>query len=818
MSASSPPSADLHARSLESLDWSRVLEYLAELCATSTGAELCLGLEFLDSPAKARRRLREVGEMMGLMSNGIAPSVGGIQEIRPHLTAAGKGATLDGPSLLEVAHTLEGFARLQDGLRDRAEAAPAVWALGQELHPLPDLAAWLLSSFDSRGELSTSTYPQLQQLRSRKARLHGQIRETIDTLKTEDRFTDALMDDYSTLRNDRYVLPVKASSKRAGLGIVHDASGSGQTVYIEPHELIELNNDLKMAEAELEREERRILRDLSERLARVAHDISRSMEAAVVLDIVSAKARFGVDLNCTIPRVDDGAVFAIKEGRHPVLCLRGLDVVPNDLTLGGTHRALVLSGPNTGGKTVTLKTLGLAALMVRSALPFPCAEGSVIGWFPQVLTDIGDKQDLQGDLSTFSGHVMALKAMLDALDGRTDGAASLVLLDEIAVGTDPVQGAALGRAVLEAFIERGSVLATTTHYSEVKALGAQDDRFQGGRVEFDGAAGQPTYRLTLGRPGSSHALDVAARIGLDASIMARARELLDPTAASVEDLLSGLEGEVAKARKAREDAEVLRHRAEAELARADEQRRALEKRIREVEHDVKADFEKEVEGYRAAVRGAMKRLRDRDDLAAAEQARQRITEGAHGVRQRLGADADPLHTEVDWASAEIGDRVRIVSMDKIGELIELPDRKGRVTVSVGGLPVQVKQREVERVRGGPVVKQDKGRRGGSEAFTRKAPRPPAASDDTDISAAFRGPDNTLQLIGQRVDEALSNLDRYLDDAALKEHRWVFVVHGHGTGALRDAVREHLRVSPYVAEAARGTRSQGGEAVTVARLR
>jgi DNA mismatch repair protein MutS2 len=818
MSASSPLSADLQARSLESLDWARVLESLAERCATTTGAALCLDLHFVDSPAKARRRLQEVGEMMALMSEGIAPSIGGIQEIRPHLEAARKGAILDGPSLLEVAHTLEGFQRLQDGLRDRAETAPSVWGLGQALHPLPDLAAWLLSSFDSRGELSTSTYPQLQQLRSRKARLHGQIRETIDSLKGEERFTDALMDDYSTLRNDRYVLPVKASSKRAGLGIVHDASGSGQTVYIEPHELIELNNDLKMAEAELEREQRRILRDLSERLATVGSDIAHSMDAAVILDVVSAKARFGVELNCSIQEVDDKATFAIKQGRHPVLCIRGLEVIANDLTLGGTHRALVLSGPNTGGKTVTLKTLGLAALMTRAAVPFPCEEGSVIGWFPHVLTDIGDKQDVEGDLSTFSGHVLALKEMLEALDERTDGAASLVLLDEIAVGTDPVQGAALGRAVLEGFIERGAVLATTTHYSEVKALGAQDDRFQGGRVEFDGAAGRPTYRLTLGRPGSSHALDVASRIGLDDAIMGRARELLDPTAASVEDLLSGLETEVAKARKARKDAEALRDRAQQELADADAERRRLEKRIREVEIDVKADFEKEVEGYRASVRGAMKRLREQADQRAAEQARQRITDGAHGVRERMGGAADPMHAEVDWSAAKIGDRVRIVSMDKIGELIELPDRKGRVTVSVGGLPVQLKKRELEVVRGGPVPKSDKGRRGGSAAFGRKQKKRTVAADDTDPKTAFRGPDNTITLIGQRVDEALSNLDRYLDGAALDGRPWVFVVHGHGTGALRDAVREHLRTSPYVAESARGTRSQGGEAVTVARLR
>lgn len=823
MSASSPPSetspeaTDLHARSLESLDWARVLEALAERCATSTAAGRCLDLELIDTPSRARRRLTEVGEAMALFAEGGTMAVGGIQEIRPHVTAARKGEILDGPSLLEVAHTLEGFQRLQDGLRDRAEDVPAIWALAQELHPLPDLAAWMVASFDSRGELSTSTYPQLQQLRSRKARLHSQIRETIDALKGEDRFTDALQDDYSTLRNDRYVLPVKSANKRAGLGIVHDASGSGQTVYIEPFELIDLNNDLKMAEAELEREERRILRDLSSRLATVGHDVARSMEGAVILDIVAAKARFGVDLSCSIPEVDDGAVFAIKQARHPVLCLRGLDVIANDITLGGAHKALVLSGPNTGGKTVTLKTLGLAALMVRGALPFPCDPGSRIGWFPIVLTDIGDKQDVEGDLSTFSGHVVALKEMLETLDRRTDGAASLVLLDEIAVGTDPVQGAALGRAVLEAFLDRGSVLATTTHYPELKALGSQDERFQGGRVEFDGAAGRPTYRLTVGRPGSSHALDVAERIGLEPALLVRARELLDPTAASVEDLLAGLETEVAKATAARQDAESLRKRAEAELAASEAQRHELERRIRDAERDVRAEFEKEVEGYRATVRGAMKRLREAKDEAAAERARQRITDGAHGVRSRLGDGPEPLHAEIDWGKAKVGDRVRIVSMDKIGELMELPDRKGRVTVSVGGLPVQVKKRELEAVRG-PAPKKQKpdGRRGSSKAF--KKQRRAAAADDNDPATAFRGPDNTVELIGQRVDEALSNLDRFLDKAALSGRSWIFVVHGHGTGALRNAVREHLRTSPYVGESTRGTREQGGDAVTVARLR
>ncbi|MCO4770585.1 MAG: Smr/MutS family protein [Deltaproteobacteria bacterium] len=802
---------DLGERALESLDWPRIQLALAEMCSTSSGAEYCAELPFLDSAAAATAALREVGELMTLLRDGHAPGLGGITEIRPYLEAARKGQILEGPILLEVAHTLEGFQRLQDTLRDHAERVPAVWGLAQELHPLPDLAAWLIASFDARGELSASTYPQLSSLRSAKARLHSRIRETMDSLRREDRYTDALMDDFSPMRNDRYVLPIRSGHKRSGLGIVHDASGSGQTVYIEPYELIDLNNDLKMAEAELQREERRILRDLSERLSRVEHDIARSMRAAVQLDVITAKARLGVRLVCSVPTISDEPRVRLNQARHPILVLRGLDVIANDLRLGQAQRALVLSGPNTGGKTITLKTLGLAALFARAALPFPCGENSIIGWFPEVLTDIGDHQDVEGDLSTFSGHVVALKGMLDRLDRRTDGASSLVLLDEIAVGTDPVQGAALGRAVLEAFLDRDSVLATTTHYSELKALAAQDERFLGGRVEFDDTAGRPTYRLSLGRPGSSHALDVARRVGMDPAIVTRATELLDPTAANVEELLAGLEAELAVARAERAEAESLKATIEAELAAARAERAALAKSSKSVERDVRAEFEKEVEGYRSTVRGVLRQLNKERDETSAERARQRITEGAHSVRGRL----DPLEPArgpaLDPSTLTLGLAVRVRSLSQTGELASLPDNKGRVTVSVRGLPVQVKVADLELAQ--RVAKPAK-----KKKPTPPRPRVARPTDDGNPKTAFRGPDNTLDLRGQRVDEALFEVDRFLDERSLTSDGWAFILHGHGTGVLKSAVRDHLKSSPYVSQTASGTRSQGGDGITVVQLR
>lgn len=809
-SASSRGRLPLAQRSLESLDWPRILTALVQRCATAMGADLCAGLGFCESSAAARAALAEVREMVALMEASLGVPLGSIQDIRPILRSAARGEILGGPPLVEVAHTLEGLDRLWRHCGENAALAPRLHVTATRIRPLPDLAAWLIGSFDARGELSAATYPQLSALRSRKSRLHASIRQALEKLQGEERWGDSLQDDFLAMRNDRYVVPVKATWKRAGLGIVHDTSGSGQTVFVEPFEVIELNNDLKIADAELHQEEQRILRDLCERVALVAGDVTSSLEAAAHLDMVSAKATLAIDLRCSIPEVVDEAVLRLRDARHPVLALRGIDVVPNDVALGGKSRALVLSGPNTGGKTVTLKTLGLAALMVKAGIPIPAGPDSRVGFFPRVLTDIGDAQDVGQDLSTFSGHVLCLSEILRDLDSGP----ALVLLDEIAVGTDPVQGAALGRALLLALLDRGALLATTTHYPELKALSATDDRFVSGRVEFDDALGRPTYRLTVGRPGSSHALDIAARVGLPEEVLALARSFLNPAAADVEDLLAGLEREVSAARDARRAAEADRSAAEAGLAAIRGERDDLQRRRQALERDLRAEFEKEVRGYRAAVRGALHEIRQSGDEAAAERARQRINEGAAAVRARLD-DAHPQSSidRIDPTTLQVGAAVRVSSLGKEARVLAVPDRRGRLAVEVDGLRLQVAAADLERSRGEPARKAAPL----SEAGQREA-SPEAALAPGEMDGAFRTPGNTLDLRGERVAESLDRVDRFLDEAQLHDWPFAFVLHGHGTGVLKSAIRQHLRSSPYVDRHAPGTRSQGGDGVTVVRLR
>jgi DNA mismatch repair protein MutS2 len=789
-----------------SLDWARLLQALSKRCAISTAQRIAAELPDCAGKDEARASLRAVSEGLRLLEDGETLPLGGIEEIRPVIAAARKGELLSGPDLQAVGRTLEGFGRLHRGAQTLADKAETLWGHAQAVHPLPDLAAWLLASFDARGELSAATYPQLQSLRGRKAHLHAAIRLRLDALRADTRFDTALQDDFATLRNDRYVLPVKTEARKHGLGIVHDTSGSGHTVYVEPFEIIELNNDLKMADAELRHEEERILRMLGERLARVGFDIDQSMEAAVALDLLWARARLGADMAGVAPQIVDEPTLVLHGARHPLLVLRGIEVVPNDLRLGGDTRALVLSGPNTGGKTVALKTLGLAALQARAALPV-AAVAAKVGWFDAVLTDIGDNQDVEGDLSTFSSHVLTIREMLACL---SKDATALLLLDEIAAGTDPIQGAALGRAVLEAMIGKGALVATTTHYPELKALAAADPRFSNGRMEFDPSTGRPTYRLQAGRPGSSHAIEVAEKLGLEKELLDRARSLLDPGAASLEDLLSRLEGEAVRARQERERAEVARRDAERERGEALKQRREAEQKSRDAAREVRANFEREVEGYRATVRGALRAAREAGDAASIEHARQRIIDGAHAARAKLPASDDAK----DSVDLDVGGRVFVKSIGRDATVVQVPDGRGRVQVDLGGIATQVHRDDLGPPGGKPASK-------GPEAARTKppshAPAPSRAQSET-LSSAFRAQDNTVDVRGQRVDEAIFAVDAYLDEAALRGRGFVFVLHGHGTGVLRDALRRHLRSSPYAAEVAMASREQGGDGVTAVRLR
>jgi len=792
-------------QSLHALDWPQLVDALQQRAATAVGRELCADPPLLADAAEVRLRLRRVTQMRGVTEEERLP-LGGIGDVRVHVTRCAKGEVLDGRLLTEVAEALAGLTILRQFLVGRAEEAPDVQPLAEAIVPLPELQSRLSASFDRQGELSTITYPHLADLRSAKSRLHEAIRGQLEELTGTDEWLGALQEDYLTVRNDRYVVPIKVQAKSMDLGIVHDTSNTGQTIFVEPREVVGLNNRLKMADAELRREEQAILASLCESVAAWGHDIRGSLALSAELDALHARVRLARDLDACEPVVEDRPQIDLRGARHPLLVLKGADVVANDLQLDGDRSAMILSGPNAGGKTITLKTLGLCAAMVRAGMHLPVEAGSRIGLFGQVLTDIGDAQSVQEDLSTFSGHLLAVRRILEIL--QESSADALVLVDEIAVGTDPQQGAALAAAVLRAMVDRGALVAATTHFSPLKALPEVDERFVNGRLEFDPRRMVPSYRLSLGNPGRSYAFDIARQLGLPDDVLADAEARVEPTHREVEALLASLEKERAAVRGEAERLDGARRAVDRERDELQRRVEAIERRERDLQEEVVEAFDREVEGYREVVRGIIRELQRTPSLTAADRARRRIASGATHAKQKLDLGPRDDGERIDWSRAKVGDVVTLLAGDREGTLASLPDSRGRVEVTVGAARVRCKQREL-----GPPGRSKRQRRKMPGGW----PAPPTAEVDADIVKAVRTEDNTLDLRGERVDDALEKVDRFLDDASLQGRSVVFVLHGHGTGALRQAVRQHLRTSAYVQEFGPATRSQGGDAFTAVRL-
>src|SRR4051812_40917833 len=482
----------------------------------------------------ARERTREITEARGLTARDARLPLGGISEIAAAIGRVRKAAALDAAELVAVASTGQGLGRLRLHLREHEVVAPRLAARGQAIADLGHVYLPILEAFDAEGRLVDHASDALGPLRRALAAIKVALEKRMGALLGDERFAPYLQDAYYTQREDRYVLPVRTDGKGFVRGIVHGTSQSGQTLFIEPEEIVDLNNRAKLAEAEVLDEERRILIKFSGWVAEEADGFDAALAAAETLDVIASAAVIADDTVAAEPIIDEAPRIGLLHARHPLMLLGERRCVANDVTVpaGAT---LLISGPNAGGKTVALKTVGLAALMVRCGHHITAESGSAMGWFPDIRTDIGDAQSLEHDLSTFSGHMVNLRELL-----ATAGHGSLILIGEIAVGTDPEQGAALAQAVLEALAVRGVTGLVTTHYERLKALGATDPRFANASVGFDLARLEPTFKLHLGAPGSSGALTVARRMGIADEVVDRARDLIGSHGARVEELLASV--------------------------------------------------------------------------------------------------------------------------------------------------------------------------------------------------------------------------------------------------------------------------------------
>ncbi|HEY4185704.1 MAG TPA: Smr/MutS family protein [Polyangia bacterium] len=835
---------------LSSLDWPELVGRLAALARSPLGQAAC---QALDDPRRlaatideARALALEVEEAANVLGRGIELPSLGFDDVRPFLDAA-ESAQILGPDelrpvalLCEITAEARRFfcAAPEDDAggaapeNRRRPSTPELAAHATPLEPNRELARTIRETFDAAGEIRDEASPELARRRRERELISSRVRTDIERLMRDETHAPVMQDQFWTVRQDRYVLPLKASAKSMGLGIVHDSSRTGETVFVEPVAIVELNNRLKLADLEIQHEIRRILEALSRDVAEAAPALRANLEVLAELDVIAAKARLGVGYGGSPAALVDDTFVDLREARHPLLMLRAAQehfrVVPNDIVLGGdAARVLIVSGPNAGGKTVMLKTIGLAALMVRAGMLLPAAPGSRIGFFHEVLPDIGDRQSVMGDLSTFSAHLANLAAILRAATGDAASASErrvLVLLDELMAGTNPEQGAALARATLETLAQLGdrALVVTTTHADALKALPESDPRFRNAGMEYDLAKLTPTFRVRTGTPGRSYAFDVAARMGMPASVLERAKELAGSTTAALEDVIATLEAR--EAALGEETARLAQARLEMEASTEDQRsaRESLQRRERELAVHSRAAIEAAVREAREAIRAIVRQAQEAGSARAAEDARVALADTAEAVLRELPKPAPPVATPA--ATLKIGSRVRLSALGTEAVVAQLPDERGRLKVTMGKVTVGVHVSELSESALGkvaaPVVASPANRkdirRANARAAALSGDAPPANPDDT-LGWAVPSSSNTLDLRGQRADDVRDAVEAYLDRAALDDRSPVVILHGHGTGALKKIVREYLAASPYVKRWAPGGKGQGGDGVTIVEI-
>lgn len=794
-------------RSLRVLEYPAIIERLAAATSFAAGRELAEALVPSADAGLVRKRLAETGEALKLMERGGHDLLGGVRDVREAISRARLGGVLSGAELLDVAAVAAAIRKARRTLLADPDAWPNLAERALRLGTFLMLEEAIGNCIGQEGQVLDDASPELARLRARLRTLHNRIRDRLDGILRSPALRAALQESLVTVRNGRQVVPVKQEHRSMIPGIVHDTSASGATVFIEPMAVVELNNELQETRVQEEREVERILRQLSGQVGREAEGLATGVAVLAELDLAFAKARLAGSMRAVAPRINENGWIHIAGARHPLLTGR---VVPIDVWLGRDARVLVITGPNTGGKTVTLKTIGLFCLMAQAGLYVPAEPGTELAVFSGVYADIGDEQSIQQSLSTFSSHMSNIVRILRDMNER-----SLVLLDELGAGTDPAEGAALAMAILDHILAAGARAVATTHYSELKAFVHSRPGMQNASVEFDVATLAPTYRLIMGLPGRSNALEIAARLGLPEDVLANARARIAREDVRVDDLIRNLEEarraaalELERVRQLRAENERLQAELRAAQAELAARRRAVLEKSREEARRVVAAARREAD----ALIEELRREHRRGDLERARVVRRRLER----YRDQVDAQEDELATAPAQSGGPVakeelvaGAAVYVPSLQQVGIVAEPPAGDGHVAVQVGALRVRVPWQDLRVAPKGAA---------GPTATPKPAPAPTGAAGMGLVAEKRAHISPEVHLRGMTVDEATEALHKYLDDAVLAGLTTVRVVHGKGTGTLRRVIQDMLRTDPRVKSFRLAEPTAGGHGVTVVELR
>jgi DNA mismatch repair protein MutS2 len=787
-------------QTLHVLEWDKLLELLAAHTRSTRGEACVRSCALAADVEDARRWQQETVEMTMLQDSADPMPTLAFPDVAEALKRAGKGAVLESHELRDQALVLAVWEEVQRYLGRHAPNAPALGSVAAALLSGPALRKLkhtLDASIDPDGSIRDSATPELRRLTHHANDLKQQIRDQLEHILRSSRYADLLQEQYFAQREGRYVVPIKIDMQRRVAGIVHDVSSSGATVFLEPRELVDLNNAIKVADREVDREVLRILRDLSSRIAEQADVILMGMEALARLDAIAARAALGRQLRAHPVALNGEGRVRLKQARHPLLVLSKQQVVANDILLDDQVHVLVLSGPNTGGKTVTLKIVGLFALMVRAGMLLPCEPESEMAVFPELFADIGDAQDLARDLSSFSAH---MTHMVRLLKGEHGVGRALILLDEPVTSTDPSEGAALAEALLCRFAGMGMKVIVTTHYRSLKALAQTTPEFANASVGFDLETLTPTYRLSMGVPGGSSAIDIAGRLGMDSAVLDAARQKLHTDDRRVERLLVDLEAkqrqltaDLAQAVQARTEAEAAAEEAKARLAK-------LEATEQEQRKGIKQKLQEQFSRARAEVQATLDEVKREQKLVKAKEAKERLVR----LEAEAQADLGPHLEQIPVEQLESGDQVEIGGLGMTGKLLESPQGKKRVRVKVGEGELLATVANLVGI-----------------SREREAPQPAAPISRTPLGGERSYHVETPAVVdvrGQAVDEAVDQVLAALDRATLEGAHSLRIIHGHGTGKLKSTLRTYLKSSAYVAHLRAGERHEGGDGVTIVTIR
>lgn len=802
---------DIDGRSLRSLEWDRLRGYLSGEARSEWAKERCLALAGTDDRDQVARLIDETDEALSMITHRAALMTEEIPDVRAILRTVRAQARLLPIDLLAVRELLTiakqvkgSLSLLEDGSFPRlSEYIPRV-------HPIDALRKEIERCVDDQGGIKDDASSDLRHLRRSVQKLHSDIRNELSRLIHSSTVSKALLETIYTQRNGRYVLPVDVSKRSTVDGIVHDSSQSGLTVYLEPMSVVEPTNRIRIKEGEIEREIERITLELSRNCFEHIDALLETFETLTDLDVILARARLAFKYKGVKPELSEDDSFVLIEASHPLLMLqKEKKVVANDVRLGGEDRTLVITGPNTGGKTVLLKQLGLVALMVRAGLLIPAKIGSKVPIFNRVWADIGDEQSLTQSLSTFSSHMQNIVEIVSSADQKV-----LILLDEIGVGTDPKEGAALARAVLEHLNKSGAITVTTTHYGELKLLAYSEPGFVNGSLEFDETNLQPTYRLRLGVAGSSKGTAIALRLGLDKEVVERAHQLL----AGREEEISQAMAELERRTQLVGDRENSLTVAENSLAQKEKEfdetsgqlLNQIEAKRAEYADELKAQFDSALN----QIKNLTKELQATPSLKHAQEAREKI----ETIKKDLGWMKPPTpksSKEPDNVEITEGQQVKVLSLNQVGIVESLAKNeadKGLATVRLGNMRVKVALDELQ-----PFSKTAQKKAHYKQHKSTSKPAERVRPSEKAMDAFIRTSSNTLDLRGERVDAALAKLERFLDTLSVEGISPGMIIHGHGTGAVKSASRDFLSTCRYISNFRPGELYEGGDGVTIVTL-